>query len=246
MTERNIEFDPFADTYNRHWGAEYHAQAFPILNQLVLSRLAPCAAVLDLCCGTGQFTARVAQRGFDVHGVDASEQMIHHARRNAPQSAFTVADARSFALHTRFDAAYSVFESLNHVPTLEGLEAAFRCVYAHLRPKSPFLFDLNREDAFDIYWNDTHAIVEPDNVCTLRSHYDARTRRAECDITVFDLDRGIWKRRDFTVRQTCHDIRAAHDALARAGFAAISLYDSRDLGMHGDIAYARTFFLAIA
>jgi SAM-dependent methyltransferase len=245
VVERNTEFDPFAPVYNRSWGAEYHAQAFPLVDRLLLSRLRRHAPVLDVCCGTGQFTARVQNSGFRVQGVDASEAMIRYARQNAPAAEFRVADVRSFSLDNKFDAAYSVFESLNHVPDREGLELAFGCIHHHLQKGAPFLFDLNREDAFLIYWNDTHAIVEPDYVCALRSNYDEATRIATCNITVFEHEDG-WSRRDFTIHQTCHDLSQVHEALLKAGFAEVTLYDSRDLGMTGDIAYARTFFLATA
>jgi len=243
VIERNTEFDPFAAVYNRFWGAEYHEQAFPIVEKLLLSRLPARAAVLDVCCGTGQFTARVEERGFRVYGIDASERMIGHARRNAPGAEFCVADARCFSLYQKLDAAYSVFESLNHIPDAEGLGMAFACIRRHLGRGALFLFDLNREEAFVNYWNDTHAIVEDDCVCALRSHYEEEARTATCDITVFQLEDG-WKRSDFTIRQTCHDVKQVHESLLEAGFGSVSLYDSRDAGMSGDIACARTFFLA--
>ncbi|HEX3684277.1 MAG TPA: class I SAM-dependent methyltransferase [Bryobacteraceae bacterium] len=246
MIERNTEFDPFAAAYNRFWGADYHAQAFPIVEKLLLSRLPPRAAILDLCCGTGQFTARVQQLGFRVHGIDASERMIGYARVNAPRAEFKVADARSFSLGGQFDAAYSVFESLNHVPDLEGLETAFSCVRRHLRDGACFLFDLNREEAFLTYWNDIHAIVEADSVCALRSHYEEDARVGTCNITTFELEDGCWTRNDFAIRQTCHDVTQVHESLLSAGFGDVSLLDSRDAGMTGDIACARTFFLATA
>lgn len=245
MIERNTEFDPFAAVYNRFWGADYHAQAFPIVEKLLLSRLPAGAAVLDLCCGTGQFTARVEQLGFRLYGVDASERMIGYARANVRRAEFKVADARSFSLGRKFDAAYSVFESLNHVPDLEGLTMAFTRVRQHLRGGACFLFDLNREEAFVTYWNDTHAIVEADSVCALRSHYDEASRLATCNITAFALeDGGGWRRNDFAVHQTCHDLNQVHDSLRSAGFGEVTLFDSRDAGMSGDIACARTFFLA--
>lgn len=246
MIERNTEFDPFASTYNRLWGAEYHAQAFPIVQKLLLARVPPGASILDVCCGTGQFTARVEREGFRLYGIDASERMIGYAGQNAPGVQVAVADVRSFALDRKFEAAYSVFESLNHVPDLDGLGLAFSNVRRHLSSGAPFLFDLNREDAFLIYWNDTHAIVEPDHVCALRSRYDEHTHTATCNITAFEQVEDGWKRSDFAVRQTCHNINDVCAAIRSAGFRDVSLYDSRDLGMQGDIAYARTFFLAIA
>jgi SAM-dependent methyltransferase len=247
--ERNREYDPFARIYNRHWGADYRLEVAPIVERLVLSRVAVGAAVLDVCCGTGQFTESVRRLGYSVAGVDASEEMIRYARQNAPGVEFTVADVRDFSLNRRFDAAFSVYESLNHVPDMAGLKLGLECIRRHLKPGGPFLFDLNRAEAYILYWNNTDAIVENDNVCVLRSEYDDESRAARCDITAFEKPGGRargWKREDFTVRQTCHNIGAAHDVLLEVGFKQVTLQDARDAGMSGDAGYARTFFLAIA
>lgn len=249
--ERNREYDPFARLYNRHWGADYRAEVAPIVDRLLLSRLAgtklSAPAVLDVCCGTGQFTEQIRSRGFQVAGMDASREMIRYARRNAPGVPFKIADVRGFSLERTFDAAYCVYESLNHVPDAEGLAMAFACIHRHLEPGAPFLFDLNREEAYLLYWNNTDAIVEFDNAFITRSTYDEETRIGRCDITTFDLtEKGLWRRADFTVRQTCHSIGAVQNALFEAGFDEVTLHDARDAGMSGDAGYARTFFLALA
>jgi 2-polyprenyl-3-methyl-5-hydroxy-6-metoxy-1,4-benzoquinol methylase len=102
---RNNEYDPFAKFYNRHWGEDYRDEAFPIVDRLLLSRLQPGAAVLDVCCGTGQFTEQVRRKGYRVAGLDASAEMIRYARENAPDVDLTVADVRQFSLRRKFAAA---------------------------------------------------------------------------------------------------------------------------------------------
>jgi SAM-dependent methyltransferase len=188
----------------------------------------------------------VRETGFRVAGIDASEEMLVYARRNAPEVAFTWADVRWFSLRRRFDAAYSVFESLNHVPDLPGLEAAFRRIRKHLKRGAPLLFDLNREEAFLAQWNETNAIVDEEYVCVTRSQYDEEQREATSDVTVFGREKNHWQRRDFTLRQTCHDIDAVQESLSQAGFGDVALYDAGDLGMDENTGYARTFFLTAA
>ncbi len=243
---RNNEYDPFAKFYNRHWGADYRAEAFPVVERLLLARLKPRASLLDVCCGTGQFTDRVHRLGYRVAGLDASAGMIGYARRNAPGVPLTVADVRDFSLRRKFDGAYSIFESLNHVPDIAGLNQAFGRIRLHLKPGGAFLFDLNREDAFILYWNTTDTIVEDDSVCVLRMEYHQQTRAGTCNATGFSKTGKAWTRVDFTVRQTYHDHDAVEDALRQAGFRDVTLYDARDAGMKGAAAYARTFFLATA
>jgi SAM-dependent methyltransferase len=246
VNEYNTEYDPFAAIYNRYWGAEYHNQVLPVLDRLMFSRLPKGASLLDVCCGTGKFTAVVNRCGFSVAGIDASAAMLAYARQNAPGVEFTLADVRSFSLPGKFDGAYSIFESLNHLPDIRSLHSAFLRVRDHLTPGAPFLFDLNREDAFLAQWNQTDALVDSDTVWVTRSHYDEAKRLAVCEVTVFNSVEPGWNRSDFTLRQICHDIDDVSDALSRAGFGNVSLYDAADMGMDEYTGYARTFFLATA
>jgi SAM-dependent methyltransferase len=245
--EPNREYDPFARLYNRHWGADYWIEAAPIVERLLLSRIPDGAAVLDVCCGTGQFTEQIRRRGYEVAGIDSSEEMLRYARQNAPGIEFTAADVREFSLGRTFDAAFCVYESLNHVPDTEGLAMAFAHIRKHLNSGAPFLFDLNREEAYLLYWNNTDAIVEPDSAFITVSVYDEETKAGRCDVTTFHSNGNAeWRREDFTVRQTCHSMSAAQRTLFEAGFTDVTLHDARDAGMSGDAGYARTFFLAMA
>lgn len=243
MPDRYAEYDEFAWFYNRHWGRDFHRQALGVLDRLLFPRLKPGARVLDLCCGTGQMTAAVARRGFRVTGVDGSENMIGHARENAPGCELIVADARAFHLREPVEAAISMFDSLNHIMSTEDLGRVFANVRAAVVPGGWFVFDLNRENAYRHYWNGPWAIVEDDNVCISVGSFDETERLARCDLTMFRLE-GSWRRSNLSLYQRCHDVNAVTGALQEAGFEAVSLYDSADVSMTGDIACARTFFMA--
>src|ERR671937_2884362 len=67
----------------------------------------PGERVLDLGCGTGHLTARLAESGVEAVGLDSSPEMVERARRAYPGLRFEVGDARDFALDERFDAAFS-------------------------------------------------------------------------------------------------------------------------------------------
>ena len=134
---------------------------------------------------------------------------------------------------------------MNHIPDLQDLALAFRRIRTHLKRGAPFLFDMNREQAFILYWNTVDALVEDDSVLILRMDYDERTHIGEARMTAFEKGR-LWTRKDFVIRQTCHDHNAVEAALSDAGFRDISLHDARDAGMKGDAGYARAFFLAAA
>lgn len=63
--------------------------------------------ILDLGCGSGQLTAKIAESGADVTGFDRSEEMIAEARRNFPSLKFEIGDAANFRVDAPFDAVFS-------------------------------------------------------------------------------------------------------------------------------------------
>jgi trans-aconitate methyltransferase len=75
----------------------------------VISWLKPEAgeAILDIGCGTGTLTHKLAESGADVVGVDASEDMIGQAKKAFPQLQFFVKDATGQLFDESFDAAFS-------------------------------------------------------------------------------------------------------------------------------------------
>jgi SAM-dependent methyltransferase len=109
------------------------------------------ARVLDLCCGSGDLSRELLARGYQVTGLDGSPEMLRYARQRVPRTEFLLEDARSFACEARFDAVLSTYDSLNHILSLEELEAVFANVFRALVPGGLFFFDLhqlrsNRED----------------------------------------------------------------------------------------------------
>lgn len=67
----------------------------------------PGERVLDVGCGTGHLTQKIADAGAQVVGVDASAAMIAEARRNFPELRFEVADATAMRFDEPFDAIFS-------------------------------------------------------------------------------------------------------------------------------------------
>jgi trans-aconitate methyltransferase len=63
--------------------------------------------ILDLGCGSGQLTGKIAESGADVTGLDRSEEMIAEARRNFPSLKFEIGDAANFTVDGHFDAVFS-------------------------------------------------------------------------------------------------------------------------------------------
>jgi trans-aconitate methyltransferase len=74
---------------------------------LELLNAQPGERILDLGCGTGHLTAKIAETGARTVGVDRSPEMIRQAREKYPSLKFEVMDAREIALDGNFDAVFS-------------------------------------------------------------------------------------------------------------------------------------------
>ncbi len=243
--ERYGVYDHFAWFYSRGWGADYHTQVRPALENHVFPRLAAGARVLDVCCGSGDLSRVLAARGFAVTGIDGSEQMLAHAREQVPGATFLLEDARDFALDESFDAALSTFDSLNHLLTLAELESVFANIRRALVPGGLFVFDLNMQEAFETMWRGSFSTVEEDAVGITGGSWDAAAKIGRAQVTLFHREEGgLWRRSDVTVLEKCYSVEEVTAALERTGFGGIETQEAWELGMRGDIALGRTFFLA--
>ena len=94
--------------------------------------------ILDLGCGTGHLTAKIAESGANVTGLDSSTSMIAQARQNFPRLRFVLSDARDFSFDEPFDAVFS--NAALH--WIHDAEAVVRCVRAALRPGGRFVLEM--------------------------------------------------------------------------------------------------------
>ena len=219
-------------------------RAMPMLESLVLEQVGEGAAILDLCCGTGQLAAGLHDRGYQVTGLDGSEEMLRLAHENAPNVQFEVDDARTFQLAERFDAVLSTFNSLNHVMKPSELAQVFRNVARVLKEGGLFFFDLNVEEAYLNHWDGSFSLIDEDNVCAGQATHDPKKRIGWTEIAVFRHD-GEWRRKDVVLQQTWYTREQVEYHLKRAGFVSVEAHD-RPLTVDQPFPdfSGRTFFLA--
>jgi len=105
--------------------------------------------ILELGCGTGIHATHLAERGFSVHGIDQSAEMLRLAEvRRAAQPPATAAvlsfspgDLRSFAAGTGYDHALSLFDVFSYLPDNAAFGETVARVRTALRPGGLLIFD---------------------------------------------------------------------------------------------------------
>ena len=241
---KQTDYDDFAQVYNHHWGG-FPVHIMPILDQLALNDFPQGTAILDLCCGTGQLASELTERGYNVTGVDVSNEMLKYARTNSPRAAFYMSDVRFFDLPTEFAIAISTFDSLNHLLTLYDLEKVFRNVYRQLEIRGVFVFDMNLESGFQSRWVAPFNILSETSVVVLASKYNENEKLATANITIFtqnEEDKSLWRRKDVKLTQRAYTVDELVKTLATAGFAEIEVFDAlRDFKLR---QVGRAFFRA--
>ncbi len=95
----------------------------------------PGESILDLGCGTGQLTDKIAQTGAKVQGIDSSPAMIKTALQNYPHLDFRVADAANFQADRLFDAVFS--NAVLH--WIKQPDAAIYCIRESLKVEGRFV-----------------------------------------------------------------------------------------------------------
>ena len=178
-------YDDWAGQYDQAVGAGYGQAQWQFLQRVLLPTLAPGAAVLDLCCGSGQLAAPLLARGFAVTGLDGSPAMLDQARRHAPQARWLQGDARDFRLDAPVAAVFSTSASLNHIDSIADLQRVFGCVRAALQPGGLFAFDLNHPAQLARWWRGrpTEGGLGPDSAWMITPRYDAASRRGAFCVT---------------------------------------------------------------
>lgn len=100
--------------------------------------------VLDLACGTGTLSRLLCNKGYNVTGMDMSEDMLTVAENKCGGSVRLLkGDMTCFSLYNEFDFCVCSLDSINHIDNIEKVKSCFSCVHNSLREDGIFIFDVN-------------------------------------------------------------------------------------------------------
>jgi SAM-dependent methyltransferase len=101
--------------------------------------------ILDCGCGTGGHAIPLAKRGYEVTGIDLSEEMINIAKEKASKSGVSVdlikMDLRELQLNKKFDACICMFAVIDYLTSNKDLLKVLSNIREHLKSDSLLVFD---------------------------------------------------------------------------------------------------------
>jgi ubiquinone/menaquinone biosynthesis C-methylase UbiE len=222
----------FAAVYDRlmHEDIDYNAWADYL--EAIFKRYEKTPRLIcDLACGTGNVTLPLAQRGYEMIGVDRSFDMLAIAREKAADKKqdilFLQQDMTKLDLYGTVDVMLCMIDGLNYILLPSQLLALFKRVKTcFLEQDGLFVFDIStRHKLSHTLGSNTFIYNEPDVFYTWQNRY----RAPLCDmlLTFFVRQEGGWYKR-FEERHLQHAYSNAQICalLFEAGFEKVDLFDA--------------------
>lgn len=189
-----------------------------------LAELQPQRRVLDLACGHGRLSNRLAAKGASLVGLDATRLFLDRAREDAEARNVAVeyvhGDMRDLPWSNEFDVVVNWFTAFGYFDD-ETNRAILRQVRGVLKPHGRVLLELNHAPNLIRSYVPVSIMRRGKDAMIDEHHYDPTTGRTHADRTVI---------RDGKVRTVAFSTRLfafpeLRDWLHAAGFANVAGYD---------------------
>ena len=223
------EFAYFYDEFNGE--ADYDALYSQIHAKLEAHGIHD-GIVADLGCGTGELTLMLTQAGYDMIGIDQSEEMLCVVRDKAEQLGLSGRllllrqDLLKLDLYGTIRAAVSTFDTFNHIP---DLDTAIANAGFFMEKGGVFLFDMNTPYKHQkVLGDNAFTFEEEDASCVWRNHYNAADRRVEITVDIDYHETGEHFHEEFC--EYTYDLDTIRASLEKHGFALESVCDGETFG----------------
>lgn len=121
----------------------YKEEAEYVFNTLTAKNVSPIKNVLELGCGSGSHAYWLTQMGWDITGIEKSEEMVALAKSKGIYNFIPFhGDITNFSLDKQYDAVISLFHVISYLNSNDEINNCFSSVNRHLNIRGLFLFDV--------------------------------------------------------------------------------------------------------
>ncbi|MBR4868997.1 MAG: class I SAM-dependent methyltransferase [Clostridia bacterium] len=179
-------YGTFSSFYDRLMGrVDYESRCDYLLAVFARHGLTP-KSLIDLGCGGGRMTRLLANKGFDMIGVDASAEMLSIAMSETPCNSgilWVCQDLRELDLYGTSNGAVSTYDCLNHLTEQGDLRRFFERLYFFLDPGGLLVFDANTPYKHEqVLGNNTFVYDTPDVYCVWQNQTEDAVTRMTVDL----------------------------------------------------------------
>ena len=230
----NESYTSFAQVYDMFMDNVDYPAWSKYLIQLLKEYQVEDGLVLDLGCGTGNMTELLAKEGYDMIGVDNSEDMLEIASEKRAESGLNILyllqDMREFELYGTVKAVVSICDSINYILEEDDLREVFSLVNNYLDPKGVFIFDFNTRYKYEEILGD-RTIAENREECSFiwDNYYYEDEKINEYDLSLFietDKDSGLYRKYEETHYQRAYTLEEMKKLIRKSGLEFVTAYDA--------------------
>lgn len=214
-------YDKLTQDVNYDAFVEFYEQVFASY------KIAP-KMVLDAACGTGTLTRLMADKGFEMIGVDQSFDMLSIA---AEKMADMEANTRPLLLNQPLqeldlygtvDAAICALDSINYIAP-EDLRPIFERIHLFLEPGGVLVFDINTPAKLKNLDGEIFIDETEDVFCVWRAEYEERQKACFYGMDIFSREGDIWHREFEEHVEFLHEPEMLAHLLEGVGFQDIKI-----------------------
>ena len=226
-------YTSFAEVYDQFMDNVPYREWADFLQEILQKEGINDGLVLDLGCGTGSMTEELAGRGYDMIGVDNSEDMLEIAMEKRQESGhdilYLLQDMQEFELYGTVRAVVSVCDSVNYVTEKEELEQVFRLVNNYLDPGGIFVFDFNTEYKYrEVLGDRTIAENREDSSFIWHNYYYEEEHMNEYELTLFIQEtdqKELYHKYQETHFQRAYTLEEIRELLEKSGLRFVAAYE---------------------
>ncbi len=217
-------YDQLMDNVNYERWADFYQQLLQVNGVAQGSKVCECA------CGTGALTLPLVRRGFQMTGVDLSQEMLWIAAQKARKMGlglpFVQQDMRQLRLHRQMDAVIATCDGVNYLLTDEDVCAFFRAAYNAMRPGGALIFDVSTPWKLEnVLGNELICEDREDVTYFWQNSFSRRTGLCDMALCFFLKEKdGRYRRIDETQKQKAHTRETLTALLQGCGFADVHVY----------------------
>ena len=221
----------FAEVYDRFMDNVPYEEWCQYVSMLLRENKITDGLVCDLGCGTGTLTELMAAQGYDMIGIDHSQEMLSIAINKKAESGhdilYLLQDMREFELYGTVRAIISICDSLNYITDKKDLLKVFRLVENYLDFDGIFIFDLNTVYKYRELLAD-HVFAENREECSFiwENEFDQQKMLNEYDLTLFVKEGNNYQKYEEVHYQRAYEISEIQKLLSRAKLQLIVVYEA--------------------
>lgn len=186
--------------------------------------------LLDLGCGTGNMSFEMAEKGFDVIGVDSSIGMLNAAQQKMFEKGTCVLllnqNMQEIDLYGTVDCAVCVLDGINHLPDADDVKKTFEKVSLFMNKGGAFAFDVNTVYKHQNVLADNVFVYEPENVyCVWQNSFNAADNSVDISLDFFEEEDGVYYRSSENFTEKAYELSDIKLWLEESGFEVVGVYD---------------------